>query len=479
MRDRNTPGPAPKPASFLLRAVRGLVLLTPAVLLATGAVRSSGMTAMLLGLGALFQFLACALAFISRQGWRDPVGPAVIMLYVIALSWMLVAAVGLDDWYLHTCQAILLVVPLVFFAVQCLRESGAPALRRARALAGQLARRVEWPAELDACRLLPEVKALREALHVDASPALELLTNSRPQVRVAALAALEFRQNWRHGQAELVLNAARRAVEPETRAAAVYALANRDDREIVEGLAEFLYDPSHGVRQAATEALLWNTEHRWPWIRAAARRCLSDPACGDDGPLRHEGRQLTAEAVTDLTGWAGEKGLLSVRAALTLGVHYGQVLASGRDPELTARLIKDLTSPHVSAVLRLELARLLHQHRELDGEVMRRLLTPTAPAPVRLMAAEALMAAGGCPEAVAALHDLARLPNREIALATAEVVQRRLGVDLGLPRGQPPPPIHSRMAAEVARRVLAWAAQQAGDAGAESAHGGGGVAADV
>ena len=139
-------------------------------------------------------------------------------------------------------------------------------------------------------------------------------------------------------------------------------------------------------------------------------------------------------------------------------------MASGRDPELVARLIKELTNPHASAVMRLELARLLYQHRELDGDVMRRLLTTSAPAPVRLLAAEALMAEGGSPEAVAALHDLARLPNREIALATAEVVQRRLGVDLGLPRGAPPPPIHSRMAAEVARRVLAWSAQQDGGA---------------
>ena len=73
------------------------------------------------------------------------------------------------------------------------------------------------------------------------------------------------------------------------------------------------------------------------------------------------------------------------------------------------------------------------------------------------------MAEGPSPKAAAALHDLARLPNREIALATAKVVQRRLGVDLRLPRGQPAPPIHSRMAAKVARRVLAWAAQQDGD----------------
>lgn len=465
MRERFTPGPGHRPASLLLRTGRGLVLLAPAVLLAVGAWRATGGPSILLACGALFQVLVCGMAFVGRQGWREPVGHAVIMLYVIALSWLLVAAAGQDDWYLHACQAVLLVVPLVFFALQCLRDSGAPALRRARLLAQQLARRADWPAGLDACRLLPEVKALREALHVDAAPALELLGHARPQVRIAALAALEFRQNWQAGQAEVVLNAARRALEPEIRAAAVYALANRDDREIIEGLAEFLYDPSHGVRQAATEALLWNTEHRWPWIRVAVRRCLSDPAAQDDGPLRHEGRLLTAEAVSDLTGWAGEKGGLAVRAALTLGVHYGQAFAAERDPKLIARLIRQLTDSRAPAVLRLELARLLHQHRELDEHVLRQLLVSTAPAPVRLLAAEALMADGAPPEAVAALYDLARLPNREIALATAEVVQRRLGVDLGLPRGQPPPPVHSRMAAEVARRVLAWAtSHEAADA---------------
>jgi hypothetical protein len=462
MRERTPSIAGPKQASFPMRAARGAVLLVPACFLLIGALRSTSGFSIFLGLGALFQFLACCLSFFSGKGWREPVGPAVIMLYVIALSWMLVAAVGLDDWYLHTCQAILLVVPLGFFAMQCLRDSGAPTLRRARQLAQQLSRRSEWPADLDACRLLPEVKALREALHVDAGPALELLSHVRPQVRVAALAALEFRQNWLPGQAEMVLSAARRAQEPEIRAAAAYALANRDDQEIIEGLAEFLYDPSHGVRQAATEALLWNTEYRWPWIRTAVRRCLADPACQQDGALRLEGRRLTAEAVSDLTGWSAEKGCLAVRAALTLGIHYGQVLASSRDPELNAGLIKQLTDPHAPSVLRLVLARLLYHHRELDGETLRKLLDPSAPAPVRLMAAEALMVEGNSPEAVAALYDLARLPNREIALATAEVVQHRLGVDMGLTRGQPAPPIHSRMAAEVARRVLAWVAQHDG-----------------
>jgi hypothetical protein len=81
------------------------------------------------------------------------------------------------------------------------------------------------------------------------------------------------------------------------------------------------------------------------------------------------------------------------------------------------------------------------------------------PAPVRLIAADSLLAVNNSPEATVALHDLARLPNREIALATAACVQKRLGVDLGLPRDQPLPPIHSRTAADVARRLLMWANQ--------------------
>ena len=328
MRNRNTPGPSPKPASILLRLVRGAVLLLPAAMLAVGAARSSGPAFILLGLGALFQFLACGLAFFSRQGWREPVGPAVIMLYVIALSWMLMASVGADDWFLHTCEAVLLVVPLAFFAVQCLRESGAPTLHRAAPGGPAVpARRVAGRAGR-----LPALARSQGAARGPArgrGPGPGTAVAPAAAGAVAALAALEFRQNWLHGQAELVLNAARRSLEPEIRAAAVYALANRDDREIIEGLSEFLYDPSHGVRQAATEALLWTTEHRWPWIRTAARRCLSDLACQQDGALRHEGRLLTAEAVSDLTAWACEKGILAVRAALTLGVHYGQVLASG------------------------------------------------------------------------------------------------------------------------------------------------------
>src|SRR5262249_57648092 len=82
---------------------------------------------------------------------------------------------------------------------------------------------------------------------------------------------------------------------------------------------EWRGDPSRQVRRAAAEALLWDTEHRWGWMRYAVRRSLGDPLCQDDGPLRVSGQPLPAEAVDDLTAWASEKGLLGIRAALTLG----------------------------------------------------------------------------------------------------------------------------------------------------------------
>jgi hypothetical protein len=457
--------PGDKQTGFLMALGRVCLLLLPVTLLLVCSVRGTSHSPRLLWLGTLFQLIACGLSLFGRQGWREPTGAAVIMLYVIALSWMLLGTMGTDDWFLHLSQSVLLVVPLVYFAVQCLMESGAPALRRGRFLAQRLANRLDWPRQLHDCRLLPEVKALREALHVDASPALELLANPRAEVRVAALAALEFRQNWRPGQPQVILQLAQHAVEPAVRAAAINALANAADRLIIEALAEFLRDSSLLVRQTAAEALLWNTEQNWAWIRLSVRRALADPVCQDDGPMRHEGNMLTSEAVADLTAWTAEKGVQALRAALTLGCHYNRVLALAAEPALAETLRRQLADDHTPALLRLELARVLHAHREIDAVLLRELIDPANPAPLRLIAVEALLEKGKSTEAVAALHDLARLPNREIALGIAQVVQRRLGVDLGLPRDEPLPPLHSRQAAEVARRVLVWAAHQ--DATAE------------
>jgi HEAT repeat protein len=437
--------------------IETLLLMLPAGLLLICALRHEGSGNRLLWIGTGFQVLVCAINFISRHNRRDSVGPTIITLYVIALGWIWIGTRGSNDWYPHLAQAILLVMPLIVFALQILTDSGAPAIRRAQVLASALAHRRDWPSDLGACRLLPEVKALREALHVDAAPALALLRHKRIEVRIAALAALEFRQNWRSGQPEIVLRLALRAEEPLVRAAALTALGNVNERQVVEGVAEFLRDPSWEVRRAATEAVLWHTERRWGWVRHAVRRALGDPACQEDGPLFCDAQPLTADAVADLTAWAGEKGCVGTRAAATLGAHYARALSQGASPEFIEQLRRQLADPHAPPPLRIELVRLLRANQELDENVLEQLLDPANPAPLRLTAVEALMAERDHPGARAALHDLARLPNREIALATAALVQRRLGIDLGLSPGEPLPAIHSRQAAEVTRRVLCWA----------------------
>jgi HEAT repeat protein len=431
----------------------------PAALLFIATLRQDGQSNVMLSIGTGFQAIVCGLSFVSRYNRRDAIAPSVITLYIIATGWLWLGTLGSTDWYPHLAQAILLVTPLVAFALQILTDSGAPAIRRAQSLASALASRRDWPNDLAACRMLPEVKALREALHVDAAPALALLRHKRVEVRLAALAAMEFRQNWRAGQPEVVLRLALRAEEPPVRAAALAALGNVTDRELIEAVAEFLRDPSWEVRRAATEALLWDTEHRWGWIHHAVRRTLGDPACQEDGPLSCDGQPLTAEAVADLTAWSAEKGAVGMRAAQTLGAHFTRVLSEGASPEVLEQLHRKLIDPHAPPALRIELARVLRSNQELDRDLLENLLDAANPAPLRLSAVEALLAKENHPGALAALHDLARLPNREIALATAVLVQRRLGVDLGVPLDQPLPPIHSRQAAEVSRRVLHWAAK--------------------
>ena len=268
----------------------------------------------------------------------------------------------------------------------------------------------------------------------------------------------------------MLLNIARQSSEAEIKIGVVQALANLEERLLIEPLSEFMFDPAPQVRHAAVEALLWNTEQRWHWLRNAVRIALAHPHARNDGPLFQAGPLLTPEAVADLTAWAAEKGTLSVRAALTLGVHYNQALAHECDPALCEELRRQLADVHAPAMLRVELARILYQHNELDDASLHRLIDPLTPAPLRLIGVEALLARGESTEAIAALRELARLPNREIALTTAELVQRRVGISMGLTRGQPLPPVQSRQAADVARRVLLWASQVDGFDEAAVAH---------
>jgi hypothetical protein len=440
---------------------RAVVLLVPAALLAASALRSWDQKPFLLLAGLTFQLLVCFLAFFSRSS-NQPIGPSIVTLYLTGVAWLWFGDV-VNDWLTHLSKGILIGVPILVFGYQTLVESGAPVMRLANGLAHRLANRQDWPTDLMQCRSLPEVKAFRATLAFDAAPALALLQHPRVEVRVAALAALEFRKDWRPGQAELVMQIAQRAEEPPVRAAAVLALGNLDDRLMIETLAQFLNDPNREVRRSAVDALLWESENRWSWIRFAVRRTLSDPLFKDDGPLLPEGQLLMPEVVKDLTAWCAEKGLISARAAETLAAHYNRMMCEQADPNLVTFLRQQLADPQAPAILRLELGRVMQVHEELDDKLLEQMLDPGTPATLRLIACETILSQEKQTLlrtiAISGLKDLARLPNREIALGTADVVQRRLGVDLGIGLGQPLPPLNSRQAGDVIRRLVAWANQ--------------------
>ncbi|MGE3808202.1 MAG: HEAT repeat domain-containing protein [Gemmataceae bacterium] len=450
-----------KSTSPQARLLRLGVLLLPVVLLFLAGVwaESQDKPSKMLWIGTATQILLSSMLLSQVQRSRT-LGFTAIALYLIALVWLwLGLGTDLSDWYLNFAQAVLLIVSLILFAVQVVADSGAPELRHAYMLAQRLAERKDWPAELDEVRSLPDVKALREALHIDMTPVFTLMNHERPQVRIAALTALEFRRDWKTGQAEQVLGVAQRSQEPAVRAAAISALANVTDKELVEKIAEFMRDPAAEVRRAAAEATLWDSERRWMQVRHAVRRALSDAAHQDDGPILQSGQMLSAEAVADMNAWTAESGILAMRAALTLAVHYERAINENPDLALIQDLKMRIVDPHTPAVLRIELTQLLNQNRLIDADMQEKLLDPLNPAPLRVIAAERLLSTGAHAGAVMALRDVARMPNREIALAVANVVQNKLGIDMGLALGQPLPPLHSRTAAEVTRRVMKWALQ--------------------
>jgi hypothetical protein len=445
--------------SSLTRTTGGLfrlaLLLLPAALVFLASLRAPQAARPFVGPSVFILVITGALL---QARAIDPFSVPAVLLYVIALCWVLVATNGVDDPLVYSARAVLLVTLVVLFGRYCLRQSGALLNREAQRLADRIARRAYLPADHTSSRLLPEVEAFRAALALDANPALSLLSSPRNEVRLAALCALEGRPSWQPGQAGFVLSLAQQTHDPETRAAAVLALGGCTNRSIVEPLADFLADAALVVRRAAAEAVLWETDERWPWIRHPFRLALGGADGQGDGPLLAEGCPLSAETVEDLTGWSAEKGVLAARAAATLGAHFALLCDRAPDAELLGSLRRQVGDPHVPAGLRLELARLLYAHGELDDQVMRLLIDPSAPAPLRLIGVEALLQAGNSAEALGALHELGRLPNREIALTVADVAQRQLGLDFGLKVGEPPP-LHSRHAAEVARRVQRWASE--------------------
>ncbi len=167
--------------------------------------------------------------------------------------------------------------------------------------------------------------------------------------------------------------------------------------------------------------------------------------------------QFSAQAVSDLAAWATEIGPLGVRATQTLALHYSQRLAENPQPSLIAQLKEHVVCTRSSAILRIELANLLHKYDQITPDILEHMLDPTNPAPLRLLAVETMLQQGNGDGAIDVLRQVAKQPNRELALNAAAIVQKYLHIDMGLAVGQPTPAIHTRQAAEVTRRIIAWA----------------------
>jgi hypothetical protein len=384
---------------------------------------------------------------------------AIITLYVLAQVWLWFSHQAYQrHWYQYFAQGALLLVPSLLFAAMTLVRTGVHAIRQARLIIQQLLLRADWPADHELIQALPEVLALREVLQTDASPALALLHNARPELQVAALSALAYRRRWQSGQEEMVLQVAQQAPDPSVRVAAITALVHCADRFLLESVAEFLHDLSPRVRRAAVAAVFAGAERHWSTLRFIVHKALSDPHFRKDGALPLPSGELPAQVLADLHEWAAEGGGLARRASQTLAAYYGQLLHSRADADsLAEELRQKLLDPKLPPVLRVDLAHLLHDQHLLDAATLEPLLAADQPVALRLLAADALLAAGVHSEAERALYDVARLPNREITLSAAQIVQRRLGVDLGL-NLQKIPAVQSRQAAEIARRVMEWAA---------------------
>src|SRR5262249_7461879 len=365
--------PRPMPA-----AVSVLALLTPVGVLALAAMtRRGSMPGALWASTGITLLLALGLmGFVAGRPLRTPLTALPAAVASIAL-W--VSGLDLRDAFSFYAQGATALLAVGLFAGYALRATGAPGLRRAKMIALELANRSRWPDTLDECRHIPEVKALREALRDEAAPAMYLLNGYPPTVRIAVPAARGFRRNWRRGEPDLVLEIAKGDPQPEIRAAALLALGGVNQRLIVEEMVNSLRDPSPVVRQAATDALLWDCEQRWIWVRHAVHEALADPRFVRDGPMTLNMGRFSEQAVSDLAAWATEAGTLGLRSAETLAQHYQNRIAESSDPNLIGELRDHVASLRAPAILRIELAQLLRKVGSFTPGLLESMLDPANP----------------------------------------------------------------------------------------------------
>src|SRR6476660_1127478 len=88
--------------TYLAVVARLWILLLPTALLVGAASRhyDNPTSNLMLWIGSAFQLTVCGLSFFSSRSWRQPLGPSVITLYLIALAWLWFGNER-EDWYSH------------------------------------------------------------------------------------------------------------------------------------------------------------------------------------------------------------------------------------------------------------------------------------------------------------------------------------------------------------------------------------------
>lgn len=450
-----TPAPKSVPAgvSVNVRVLSLVLILLPAVILGlSAAVYQSPV----LAAGAGVSLCGGMLVIRAVPVWHPPASGLLILVYLMALGWFWVGAPYPADQPTRLIRGTFLLVAVALLICHDLNRTGLGPRFKAMQICRRILKRQQWPATPEECARLSEVRHLRDAVVNDPRPALDLLHDYRPQVRLVALLALQGRSNWRPEETAVLTTAARSAVEPAVRAAAVAALARANDARALATLSGFLRDPNMEVRAAAISSLFVDSARNWPLIRDEIRNTLASPGLVGDDPLIGAAGRLPAVAVCDLTTWAAEQPPLATRAIRALVDHYGAELASGDYPGLPMQLAQQVIDASAPPALRVELAGLLRSLNLIPAEVLDRMTDADQPGPIRILAAETMISADvNNAEALDVLRGLGRQPNRETALTIARLLQQYLGMDMGLPSGTIEP--NSKAAVEAARRVLQWA----------------------
>jgi hypothetical protein len=448
----------PAPRTTRLAEIRAtIILLAPWALLAWAALTAIEPQTRISYVLFSTTLAIATLYLLARFGPSKAAATVTLLaVYLAAYTKLTLIDPGWSYQTTSLAKGLLLLIPAVLlFWREGLATGGK--VRRAKFLIGQLLSRTSWPERHDDIRNLPEVRSLREVLVDNPGPILPLLAHPQANMQIAALMAMDFQPIWRKGQAEVVILRANSVEEPAVRACAMLALAKVKKTRHLACMLPFLSDNSSDVRRATAIAVLWDAKNRWPEIRSAIRHSLANARAARDGALPCSS-ELPQVAIDDLMMWSGESGSVGVRSTQTLIRHCKKAIKEDGSPEAIARVCQMIQNPKISPGIRVELAHRLKAANEFSLSLAQKVIDSAHPTMLRVLAAGAILAEGEDAKAIEVLRLAARQSNREIGLVAASIIQKYLGVDLGLPVGGDLPAANSRQAAEVARHLLKWAA---------------------